>query len=166
LEKAKAGRSAAKDAYIPDLTAISRYSYQSGIPLLVHNFGTFGFSVSYDLFDGGRREAQLREARTEVRAAEVVIDKLQSEVAIEVEAAYDRIEELKQTADIAEQAVKVRTEAARLADRQFEQNAALSSARSQAHADLSSANASLLEAEFGLSLAEADLKRAIGQMPR
>jgi outer membrane protein TolC len=166
LEKAKAGRSAAKDAYIPDLTAISRYSYQSGIPLLVHNFGTFGFSVSYDLFDGGRREAQLREARTEVRAAEVVIDKLQSEVAIEVEAAYDRIEELKQTADIAEQAVKVRTEAARLADRQFEQNAALNSARSQAHADLSSANASLLEAEFGLSLAEADLKRAIGQMPR
>jgi outer membrane protein TolC len=166
LEKAKAGRSAAKDAYIPDLTAISRYSYQSGIPLLVHNFGTFGFSVSYDLFDGGRREAQLRQARTEVRSAEVAIDKLQSEIEVEVEAAYDRIEDLKQTVDVTEQVVKVRTEAARLADRQSEQNAALNSARSQAHADLSSANASLFEADFGLSLAEADLKRKIGQMPR
>jgi outer membrane protein TolC len=166
LEKAKAGRSAAKDTYIPDLTAISRYSYQSGIPFLVHNFGTFGFSVSYDLFDGGRREAQLREARTDVRSAEVAIDKLQSEIEVEVEAGYDRIEELKETVDVAEQAVKVRAEAARLADRQFEQNAALNSARSQTHADLSSANASLFEADFGLSLAEADLKRTIGQMPR
>jgi outer membrane protein TolC len=166
LERAKAGLSAAKDAYIPDLTAISRYSYQSGIPLLVHNFGTFGFSLSYDLFDGGRREAQLREARTEVRSAEVAIDKLQSEVEVEVEAAYDRIEELELTVDVAEQAVKVKTEAARIADRQVEQNAALNSARSQAHADLSSANASFFEADFGLSLAEADLKRMIGQMPR
>jgi outer membrane protein TolC len=166
LEKAKAALSAAKDAYIPDVTAMSRYSYQSGIPLLVHNFGTFGFSVSYDLFDGGRREAQLREARTEVRSAEVAIDKLQSEIEVEVEAAYDRIEELKQTLDVAEQTVKVRTEAARLADRQREQNAALNSACSQAHADLSSANASLFEADFGVSLAAADLKRTIGQMPR
>ena len=83
-----------------------------------------------------------------------------------MEAAYDRIEELKQTLDVAEQTVRVRTEAARLADRQREQNAALNSACSQAHADLSSANASLFEADFGVSLAEADLKRTIGQMPR
>ena len=42
VEKAKAGLAAAKDAYIPDITGIARYSYQSGVPLLVHNFGTFG----------------------------------------------------------------------------------------------------------------------------
>ena len=166
LEKAKAGLVAAKDAYIPNVTALSRYSYQSGIPLLVHNFGTFGFTLSYDLFDGGHREAQVREARTQVRSAEVAIDKLQSEIEVQVQAAYDRIDELKQMVDVAEQAVKVRTEAARLSDRQFEQNAALNSSKSQAHADLSNATASLLEANMGLSLAEADLKRTIGQMPR
>ena len=49
---------------------------------------------------------------------------------------------------------------------QFEQTAALNSARSQSHADLTGAVASLLEANCGLSLAEADLKRAIGQMPQ
>ena len=46
LVKAQAGLAAARDAYIPDVTALSRYSYQSGIPFLVHNFGTFGFSVN------------------------------------------------------------------------------------------------------------------------
>ena len=166
LVKAQAGLAAAKDAYIPDVTALSRYSYQSGVPLLVHNFGTFGFSLNYDLFDGGRREAKVREARSEVRSAEVAVDKLQSEIEVQVQGIYDRIDELRQMVAVAGQVVKVRTEAARLADRQFEQNAALNSARSQSHADLASATASLLEANCGLSLAEADLKRAIGQMPQ
>jgi outer membrane protein TolC len=166
LVKAQAGLSAAKDAYIPDVTALSRYSYQSGVPLLVHNFGTFGFALNYDLFDGGRREAKVREARSEVRSAEVAVDKLQSEIEVQIQGIYDRIDELGQMVAVAGQVVEVRTEAARLADRQFEQNAALSSARSQAHADMASATASLLEANCGLSLAQADLKRAIGQIPQ
>ena len=166
LVKAQAGLAAAKDAYIPDVTALSRYSYQSGVPFLAHNFGTFGFSLSYDLFDGGRREATIREARSEVNSAEVAVDKLQSEIEVQVHGIYDKVDELRQMVDVAGQVVKVRTEAARLADRQFEQTAALSSARSQSHADLTSATASLLEANCDLSLSEADLKRAIGQLPQ
>jgi outer membrane protein TolC len=166
LVKARAGLAAAKDAYIPDVTALSRYSYQSGVPFLVHNFGTFGFSLSYDIFDGGRREAKVREAQSEVRSAEVALDKVQSEIDIQVQGIYDRVDELRQMVDVAGQVVKVRTEAARLADRQFEQTATLSSVRNQSHADLASATASLVEASCGLSLAEADLKRALGQMPQ
>jgi len=166
LVKAQAGLATAKDAYIPDVTALSRYSYQSGVPLLVHNFGTFGFSLSYDLFDGGRREAKVREARSEVHSAEVAVDKLQSEIEVQVQGIYDRVDELRQMVDVAGQVLKVRTEAARLTDRQFEQTAALNSARSQSHADLASATESLLEANCDLSFAEADLKRAIGQMPQ
>jgi outer membrane protein TolC len=166
LAKAQAGLAAAKDAYIPDVTALSRYSYQSGVPFLVHNFGTFGFSLSYDLFDGGRREAKIREARSEVHYAEVGVDKLQSEIEVQVQGIYDRVDELRQMVDVAGQVVGVRTEAARLADRQFEQTAALSSVRSQSHADLASATASLLEACCDLSLAEANLKTAMGLMPQ
>jgi outer membrane protein TolC len=166
LVKAQAGLAAAKDAYIPDVTALSRYSYQSGVPLLVHNFGTFGFSLNYNLFDGGSREAKVREARSEVQSAKVAVDKLQSEIEVQVQGIYDKVDELKQMVDVAGQIVKVRTEAGRLAERQFEQNEALSSARRQSHADLASATASLLEANCGLALTEANLKRAIGQMPQ
>src|ERR1700758_1459765 len=103
LVKAQAGLATAKDAYIPDVTALSRYSYQSGVPFLVHNFGTFGFSLNYDLFDGGRREAQLRKARSEVRSAEVALDNLQSEIEVQVQGIYDRIDELKQMVAVAGQ---------------------------------------------------------------
>jgi outer membrane protein TolC len=40
VEKAKAGLAAARAAYIPDISGLARYSYQSGVPFLVHNFGT------------------------------------------------------------------------------------------------------------------------------
>jgi outer membrane protein TolC len=83
-----------------------------------------------------------------------------------VQGIYDKVDELRQMVDVTGQIVTVRREAARLADRQFEQTASLNSTRSQSHADLASATASLLEADCGLSLAEADLKRAIGQMPQ
>jgi len=166
VEKAKAGLSAAKDAYIPDVTGLARYSYQSGVPFLVHNFGTFGFTLSYDLFDGGRRVAGIKDAQTVLSEAELNLTKVEDEVEVQVETAYDKVEQLQDLAGVAAEALKAREEASRVTDRRFEQNAALDSARSEAHAKAISAQASYLEATLGLSLATGDLKRTIGELPR
>ncbi|MEA2263003.1 MAG: outer membrane protein [Acidobacteriaceae bacterium] len=166
VEKAKAGLSAAKDAYIPDVTGLARYSYQSGVPFLVHNFGTFGFTLSYDLFDGGRRVAGIKDAQTVLSEAELNLTKVEDEVEVQVETAYDKVEQLQDLAGVAAEALKAREEASRVTDRRFEQNAALDSARSEAHAKAISAQASYLGATLGLSLAQSDLKRTIGELPR
>lgn len=166
VEKAKAGLAAAKDAYIPDITGIARYSYQSGVPFLVHNFGTFGVNLSYDLFDGGRRENEIKDARIVLSEAELNLTKVKDEVTVQVGTAYDQVEQLQSMVDVADQVLKVRIEAARIADRQLEQTALLASSREEAHAKIASAKASYLEASLGLSLAQADLKRTIGQIPR
>lgn len=164
--KAKAGLAAAKDAYIPDVTGLARYSYQSGIPFLVHNFGTFGFTLSYDLFDGGKRNAEINDSRTLLAQAEVNLVNVEEEVTVQVETAYDKIEQLQDLVGVAAEALKVRTEAARLADSQFEQNVVLASARSGAHAKVFSARASSLEANLGMVAAQAELRRTIGQLPQ
>ena len=164
--KARAGLSAAKDAYIPDITGLARYSYQSGIPFLVHNFGTFGVSFTYDLFDGGKRIAEIKDSRTLVSEAELNLEKVEEEVAVQVEAAYDKVEQLQDLSGVAAEALKAREESSRVTDRQFEQNAALASARAEAHAKAINARASYLEATLGLSLAQGDLKRTIGELPR
>jgi outer membrane protein TolC len=166
VEKAKAGLAAAKDAYIPDITGIARYSYQSGVPLLVHNFGTFGATFTYDLFDGGRRKEEVEDSRTLLSQAELNLTKVEEEVAVHVETAYDQVVQLQSMVGLAEEVLKARTEAARVADRQFEQSEALASTRAEAAAKASSAKASLLEANLGLSLAQGELKRAMGQIPR
>jgi outer membrane protein TolC len=164
--KAKAGLSAAKDAYIPDITGLARYSYQSGIPFLVHNFGTFGVSFSYDLFDGGKRVAEIKDSKTLLSEAELNLAKVEDEVAVQVETAYDKVEQLQDLAGVVAEALKAREEASRVTDRRFEQNAALASARAEAHAKALGARASYLEATLGLSLAQGDLKRTIGELPR
>jgi outer membrane protein TolC len=166
VAKAQAGLSAAKDAYIPDITGLARYSYQSGVPFLVHNFGTFGFSLTYDLFDGGKRIAEIKDSRTLLSEAELNLAKVEDEVAVQVETAYDKVEQLQDLAGVAEEVLKAREEASRVTDRRFEQNAALASARAEAHAKAISARASSLEASLGLSLARGELKRTMGELPR
>jgi outer membrane protein TolC len=166
VEKAKAGLVAAKDAYIPDLSGFARYSYQSGIPFLVHNFGTFGVVFTYDLFDGGRRNAEINASRTMLSKAELNLANVEEEITVQVEIAYDKVELMQSLVMVAEEALKARTEAARVAERQVEQNEALASASAEAAAKTSSAKASLLEANLGLSLAQGELKRAIGEIPR
>jgi outer membrane protein TolC len=94
------------------------------------------------------------------------LQKLQEEVTVQVETAYDKVQQLQQMVGVAKELLDVRLESSRVSDRQFEQNAALASARAEAHAKSASAHASLLEATLGLSLAQGDLKRTIGQMPK
>jgi outer membrane protein TolC len=165
VEKAKAGLAAAKDEYIPDVMALARYSYQSGIPFLVHNFGTFGVSFTYDLFDGGKRVAQIKDSRTLLSEAEVNLARIEDEVTVQVEKAYDKVEQLQDLVGVADQVVKTRAEAARVTERRFEQTSALASARSEAHAKEITSQASYLEATLGLSLAQGDLRRAMGELP-
>ena len=166
LEKAKAGLAATKDKYIPDVNAFARYSYQSGIPFLVHNFGTFGFTFTFELFDGGRRNAEISESRTMLSKAELNLANVEEGVTVQVETAYDRVEQIQGLVTVAEELLKVRVEAARVADRQFEQNEVLASVPAEAAAKASSAKVSLLEANLGLSLAQGELKRAMGEISR
>ena len=165
VDKAKAGVAAAKEEYIPDVTALARYSYQSGIPFLVHNFGTFGVSFTYDLFDGGKRVAQVKDARTMLSEAELNLTRIEEEVSVQVETAYDKVEQMENLVGVAEQVLQTRAEAARVADRRFEQAAALASARAEAHAKATSAQASSLEAALGLSFAQGELRKSMGVLP-
>jgi outer membrane protein TolC len=164
--KARAGVAAAKDAYIPDVTGIARYSYQSGVPLLVHNFGTFGVTLTYDLFDGGKRNGEIHHAQTELSEAEVNLAQQTDELEVQVNAAYDKVEQIQGLVDVASSVMNLRTEAERVTDRQFEQSSSLLSERLKAHALATEAHASFVEAALQLSLAQNEVKKAIGQMPR
>jgi outer membrane protein TolC len=165
VEKAKAGVSAARDAYIPDITGLARYSYQSGVPFLVHNFGSFGGAVTYDLFDGGAREAKLKQARIQLQMAETQLQQTQSDIRIEISAAYDRVERLQELVSVIQEALKARTEAARISVEQVSQNSQLESAAAKDSAAAFDTKASLLEAQLGLFLAQNSIQQMLGERP-
>ena len=164
VEKAHAELAAAEDQYIPHVDAVASYEYQSGVPFLTHNFGVFGVQFTYDLFDGGAREAKIRDARAGLEKAEIALEQTREDATIAVEEAYDQVDQADQSVALAEGALRARTEAARLAQADFENGASLASKRDQARAEQLSSEASALEARLGLTLAQNQVRRVLGQI--
>jgi outer membrane protein TolC len=165
VRKAQAGVAAAKTAYIPDITAYARYSYQVGIPFFVHSFGWFGVDLTYDVFDFGKRRAAVRERAAQLAEAEQNLERLKEEVAVAVERSYNKVERTKSLVSVASQAADLRQESERLATDQAELGEALVSEQRQATAARYKAQAELLQASLGYLLARAELERTVGRTP-
>jgi outer membrane protein TolC len=165
VRKARAGVAAAKTAYIPDITAYARHSYQDGVPFLVHNFGTFGVSLSYDVFDFGKRRAAVREHEAQLAQAELNLERLKEAVAVSIERSYNKVERTKTMVDVARQVMKLRNEGERLASNQLAYGVVQVSERRQVSAARYKAQADLLQASLGHMLARAELERAVGRTP-
>ena len=165
VQKAHAAVSAAKSAYIPDVTAFARQSYQDGIPFFVHNFGTLGVNLSYDVFDFGKRRASVREREAQLAQAEENLTRLKDQAAVAIEKSYNKLQRTKNLVEVADQVVKLRQENERLAQNQLNQGVLLVSDRRQSMAATYKAQADYLQANLGYLLAWAELEQAAGRTP-
>jgi len=165
VRKAQAGVTAAKSAYLPDITAYARHSYQDGVPFLVRNFGTFGVNLNWDVFDFGKRRAAVREREAQLEQAEENLRRLKEEVAVGIERSYNKVERTKNLVQVANEVVKLRQENERLAQNQLTQGVVLVSERRQATAATYKAEADYLQASLGYLLAWAELEQAVGHTP-
>ena len=165
VRKARAGVAAAKSAYIPDVTAFARYSYQDGVPFLLHNFGTFGVNLNWEVFDFGKRRAAVREREAQLAEAEENLRRLRDEVSVGIERSYNKVERTRNMVRVANEVVKLRQESERLAQNQLTQGVILVSERRQATAASYKAQAEYLQASLGYLLAWAELERTAGRTP-
>ena len=165
VQQAKAALTAAKSAYIPDVSAFARHSYQNGVPFLVHNFGTFGLALNYDVFDFGKRRAVVREREAQLAQAEQNVERLKEAVGVQIERSLNKVERTNQMMRVAAEVVKLRAEGDRVAENQVKQGVILVSARRQASAATYKAQAGLLQAELAHLLANAELEETIGRTP-
>jgi outer membrane protein TolC len=166
VEKARAGVAAAHDAYIPDVTGFARYDYQSGLPFLEHNFGSFGANVSYTLFDGGAREASIRDANVKLSMAQTQLAQAQDDARVEISAAYDKMQTLVELVKVSSLTLEAREETLRVQTQRAGVEAELASGIAGARAQTTSAKASVLEAKLNLYLAQNNILKLLGQLPR
>jgi outer membrane protein TolC len=165
VEQAKAGVTSAKSAYIPDVTAIARQSYQNGVPFLVHNFGTFGLTLDYDVFDWGKRRAVVRENEAKLAEAQENLTRLKEAVSVSIERTYNKVTRTAQMLQVAHEEVRLREESERLATNQLALGVVMVSARQQASAANYKAQADLLQAQLYYLLAGAELEEVAGRTP-
>ena len=165
VTKARAGVAAAKTAYIPDITAFARHSYQDGVPFLVRNFGTVGVNMSYTLWDFGKRRAEVRERATQLAEAEENLERLKEKVSVEVERSFNKLERTRSLVNVATQVAELRQESERLASDQAAQGVVLISDVRHATAANFKAKAELMQARLGYLLAWAELESTVGRAP-
>ncbi|MBV8095411.1 MAG: TolC family protein [Acetobacteraceae bacterium] len=165
VERAKAGVTVAKSRYIPDITAVARQSYQNGVPFLVHNFGTFGLTLDYDVFDFGKRRAEVREYETKLAEAKENLTRLKEAVSVRIQRSYDKLERTAHMLQVAHEEVALREEGERLATNESTLGVVRVSARQQASAASYKAQADLLQAQLAYLLAGAELEEVAGRTP-
>ncbi len=166
VEKASAGVRAAKREYIPDVEAFARYSYQNNVPFLARNFGTFGIHFSYDLFDGGKKRATLRERDAQLAQAKENLARIGDEVELRVQTAYNKLQRTQQMVAVSEELLSTRKEARRVSAQQLEQGTYLRSQAEVAVAQEFEAQTLLLQSQLDYAQAQDELTDAIGQTAR
>jgi outer membrane protein TolC len=163
VEKASAGVRAAKREYIPDIEAFARYSYQENVPFLARNFGTFGVHFGYDLFDGGKKRATLRERDAQLAQAKENLARISDEVEVRVQTAYNKLDRTRQMVAVSQELLATRSEGRRVSVQQLQQGTYLRSQADAAAAQEFEAQTLLLQSQLEYAQAQDELTDAIGE---
>ncbi len=165
LRKASAAVQLAKADYYPDITAFARYSYSNNVPFLAHNFGTFGVELTYDLFDGGRRRASVRESDAQVAEAKENLARVTEDVELRLQVAYNKLQRTKEMVQVSEELYALRAESSRVSAQQLQKGAALESQAQNAVAQEFDAKTLLLQSQLDYIQARDEVTQAMGLTP-
>jgi outer membrane protein TolC len=166
VEKAASAVILAKYEFVPDVKIFARYSHQDRVPFLAPNFGTFGVLLSYDLFDGGKRGATIRERDAELAQAKENLARISDDVELRVQTAYNRLARTRQMIAVSEELLLLRAESRRMTVEQVAHGSALRSQSLTSVAQELEANAGMLQSQLDYLQAAAEMDDAIGRTPR
>jgi outer membrane protein len=136
------------------------------VPFLARNFGTFGVHLSYNLFDGGRKRNTLRERDAQLAQAKENLARINDEVELRVQTAYNKLERTRQMVQVSEELLSLRKESRRVSAQQLEHGAALRSQAQAAVAQELDAKTLLLQSQLDYVQARDEISEAIGQTPQ
>lgn len=166
VEKASAGVRLAKADYFPDISAFARYSYQSNVPFLARNFGSFGAELTYELFDGGKKRAAMRESNSKLAEAKENLARITDDVEVRVEASLNRLDRTKEMVNVSQQVLALRTESSRVTAQQLSKGEALLSQANTAIAQVLDAQTLFLQSQLQYVQAHDELIQAMGLAPQ
>jgi multidrug efflux pump subunit AcrB len=166
VAKARSGVRAAEYEFIPDIDAFARHTYQSGVPFVAHNFGTFGLQMTWTIFDWGKRKGVVGQRDAQLTQAEENLRRVTDRVAVDVDKAYRKLEQSHQMIAVAAEALALQKESERLTANRFQ--AGVTSAAKQAQAIAATGKAELdeLDARLAHELALAEIGRIAGLRSR
>lgn len=163
LNKSRAGLSAARAEFIPDVTGFAQNIHQDGTPLLPDNTEIVGFHSEFTISEFGKRIGLVRERHAQVSEARENVQHDENQVRIDIEMELRKLHRTQDELDAARRQVEAATENLRITGNQVHASTANLSALREAEAQLADAQAQLFDAEKDRAIAQAKLERTLGR---
>jgi outer membrane protein len=119
----------------------------------------FGFTGSWNIFDGGETYGEVKQAKAQLEEAKVNYDDAVRQVDVEVQQAYDEVQESEETIASQEQTVVQATEALRLSQEQLAAGAGTQLNVLSAQVALTQARTTVAQAQYNYNIAMAQFDR-------
>lgn len=163
VDLAKGSRTQIALEYLPNLYATANYSATnaSGLTGRTRTW-TAGLALSWTLFDGGLREANLRESSGRIAEARANLRGTEEAIRDEVRKARGELETAEVNLSTAEERVKLAVESAHLAKESFDAGATTYLQVTDANATLAGAELSVVAESLNVQLSRLALARAMG----
>lgn len=156
--------------YLPKLTGFASVGWSDATrgDTVTFNFSsrstTYGFQITYNIFDGFLRERNVSQAKIYRNNAMAGLADTRNLVSREIKTAYLDIERLKEQKKVAQENVDAAEEDLKITQEKYNLGAATILDLLDAQVSLKEAQVSLIRADFDLNLAIAKLKHAMGKM--
>ncbi len=166
MDKASSGVKAAYDEYIPDVSLYATHAYQDGAPFLTDHVGVFGVTMTWNIWDWGKRKAVVGERKAQLSQAQENVQRINDQVTVELEKAYRKLERTRQMMDVAREALALQQERLRLASDQLKASTISPAKHAEVVAAAKKAESDELQARLGYEIAVAEINRIAGTLQR
>ena len=163
LDKSELGITAAKKAFIPELSFFAQYYYNYGIPLYANQYLLMGLNFQWTLIDFGERSSIVKQRNAIYNEAMDNLEYKKITLQGEIQQAYKNIKYAESLILTAKKAYEAREEELILTINAVEAGEELSSMMFKAKADMSGAKADQLAAELNYQIAVAKLNSLVGE---
>ncbi len=154
VEKAAAALGITKTDYLPDANLMGGYVNQNGIPSVQNNIGFAAVTVSYTMFDAGKRRHLTQKGQYDLAMARAAVGKTQQEVSLKARKAFHTVES---TAIARETASKLAGVRRRIAAQQLPPAELITAGKNSATAEVA-----YIQSEVAYRIAVAELKAVTG----
>ena len=164
LKSARIGYTSALTQYLPSLRVTA--GWEKEMPDHGDNVTTktYGYGLSWTLFDGFRRESAVTRAKVARNNAVAVLANTRNKTVSDIKTAYLRISQLKEQKAVAEETVASATEDIKITQEKYNLGAATILDLLDAQVSLKRAEVSLISVDFDLNLAIAVLEKSMGKL--
>lgn len=162
-QQAEADYQSKKTEYIPDVSLIFTYLSPFNVDVVPKNITAAGFSLSWDVFDFGRKKHDLLAKNHTIEQANAGIDETAAQILVDAGNRYRKMEEARQQLRVARLSKDVAQERVRVGLNRYEQQAVMLKDVLQLQTTLADSTYKYLESLLAYWTARAELEKAMGE---